>query len=482
MNLATIAEGHPAGAVALVSRGHPITYGRLQTAVAGVRAGLAERGLEPGDRVGIVCANNPSFVLAYLGVLGAGLVAVPLNPTSPAAELSSELAAVGARAVVAGQVGITAVPQLEHVIDGPALHEMSRSGADAVIVDRAESDLAVLVFTAGTAGSPKAAMLTHANLVANIRQVQAVPARTLQRDDVVLGVLPLFHSFGLNAMLGVALAAGGSVVLVERFDPASALATIATHGCTVVPGAPPMWVAWGNMADADPAAMRTVRIAISGADRLPIEAYEAVRARFGVEVQEGYGLTEASPVVTTAFAGPAAPGSIGRPLPGVEIRLVDDDGDDVPLGDPGEIWVRGPNVFAGYWDDPAATALALTDEGWLRTGDVGVVGDDGNLRIVDRQKDLIIVSGFNVFPAEVEAVLADHPDVVDVVVAGVDHPHTGEAVKAWVVLRPDASVEEDGLIAHCAGRLAGYKCPTKFLFLDEIPRTPAGKVKRRELR
>ena len=204
--------------------------------------------------------------------------------------------------------------------------------------------------------------------------------------------------------------------------------------------------------------------------------------RFGLVISEGYGLTEASPTVTSSVGAEVPDGSIGRPIPGVEIRLVDEDGDDAFLGDPGELWVRGPNVFKGYWNDPEATAAALTTGGWLRTGDIAVADDAGNLTIVDRVKDLIIVSGFNVFPAEVEETLLEHPGIEAAAVVGVEHPHTGETVKAYVVAAPGAHVDEETLIEFCAARLARYKCPTKILFLDELPQGMGGKVLRRTLR
>ena len=207
-----------------------------------------------------------------------------------------------------------------------------------------------------------------------------------------------------------------------------------------------------------------------------------MRERFGVAIAEGYGLTEASPTVTSSVGGELHDGSIGRPIPGVEIRLVDAEGEDAFLGDPGEIWVRGPNVFAGYWNDEAATRLALTEDGWLRTGDIAVADDHGNLRIVDRAKDLIIVSGFNVYPAEVEEALLEHPGVEAVAVVGVEHPHTWEAVKAYVVVGAGQHVDEETLIEFCATRIARYKCPSKILFVEEIPQGLAGKVLRRHLR
>ena len=478
MNLASIAEGHASEAVAVVSRGVATTYGDLTDELAHLRGGLQGLGLQPGDRVAILCANNRLFVVSYLAVLGAGCVAVPMNPTSPASEIDQQLAVTGARAAIVGPSAASAFKsQLDVVLGADEVARLSQA-EPAPIVEREPNDPAVLIFTAGTAGSPKAATLTHGNLHTNLRQAQAVPDRALRDEDVSLGVLPFFHIFGLNVVLGLSLYAGGSVVLVERFDPATALDTIRNHAVTVIAGAPPMWVAWASMAGVDTDAFRTVRLALSGAAPLPLEIGAAMRDRFDVEVEEGYGLTEASPIVTTFGRG----GSIGRPLPGLAVRLVGNDGDDVPLGDPGELWVQGPNVFAGYWNDAEATAAVITPDGWLRTGDIAVAGDDGTLRIVDRAKDLIIVSGFNVFPAEVEDVLRAHPAVGDAAVVGVAHPYTGEAVKAYVVPRSGQAVEEDELIEFCATRLARYKCPEKILFVETLPVNPGGKLLRRELR
>ena len=478
MNLASIVEGHPADGVALVSRGAATTYGQLTAEISRLRGGLVGLGLKPGDRIALLCANNPLFVSSYFAALGAGCVVVPLNPNSPAAEIQEELAITGARAAIVGPAAAGAFTSVLDVVLGADEVARLAEAEPVPLVDRDQDDPAVLVFTAGTAGAPKAATLTHGNLHTNLRQVQAIPERALRADDVSLGVLPLFHIFGLNVVLGLTLYAGARVVLVERFDPATAVDTVRNHGVTVVAGAPPMWVAWSTLPGVDREAFASVRIASSGAAPLPRDTARAMQERFGVVVEEGYGLTEASPVVTTL----GRDGSIGRPVPGVSVRLVGADGDDVPLGDPGEIWVHGPNVFAGYWNDPDATAAVVTSDGWLQTGDIAVADADGSLRIVDRAKDLIIVSGFNVFPAEVEDALRSHAGVAEAAVVGVDHPYTGEAVKAFVVLRPGGHVEEDELIAHCAARLARYKCPEKVLFVDALPVNPGGKVIRRELR
>ena len=514
MNLAAVIDGHADGGVALVDQsGRSLTYGDLRRRVAGLRGGLAGLGIGPGDRVAIVSANNPTFVTAYLAVLGIGAVAVPLNPLSPAPELQRELSDIGARAVVAGPLGArvvagldrSATPGLDHVIvagdrpvgDRPAGNEPAGNktdGPDGALsfdelqqadpvptVDRQPDDLALLIFTSGTAGAPRAAMLTHGNLAANIDQIRARDGGQTAAD-VVLGALPMFHIYGLNVVLGVSLAVGSSLVLVDRFDPHSALDTVRHHGVTVIPGVPTMWSAWAALPGATREQFATVRLASSGAAPLDPTVRRSVRDRFGVDVVEGYGLTEASPVVTTGLGVSAPDGSIGVPVPDVQLRLMDGTGDDVLIGDPGEVWVRGPNVFAGYWNDAAATEAALTADGWLRTGDVGVVDDAGFLYLVDRAKDLIIVSGFNVFPAEVEEVLDAHPAVAEAAVVGVPHPHSGEAVTAYVVPAAGAELDEEELVAWCARHLARYKCPAKISFVDQLPHSLTGKILRRSLR
>lgn len=496
MNLASIIESHPADAQALISRGETTTYGGLRDQVANLRGGLAGLGVGPGDRVAILCANNWYFVTSYLAVLGVGAVAVPLNPLSPAPELTRELAVVGAKALFQGpaasdEIDRSALPDLEHVIvcEGrPRDHGASvllddlLAAGPVPVAQRDAADLAVLMFTSGTAGSPKAAMLTHGNLLANIDQVAALRGDQVSASDVSFAVLPFFHIFGLNVILGGALRAGSSTLLVERFDPSSALEAMTKHHVNVVAGAPTMWGAWAMMPGLDAETFGEIKVATSGAAPLDLTVSQTLKERFGLEVGEGYGLTEASPVVTASLGLPWRPGSVGAAVDGVEMRLVDVDGQDSLVGDPGEIWVRGPNVFQGYWDDPAATAEALDEQGWLHTGDIGLVDDEGFIYLVDRAKDLIIVSGFNVFPAEVEEAIMDLPGISECAVVGVPHPYTGEAVKAFVVVEAGIAYEEDTIIEHCASRLARYKCPQKVNFVVSLPVNVAGKVLRRELR
>lgn len=499
INLAHIIDGHPDDRVALICRNRPTTYGDLRTSVGRLRAGLLALGVEPGDRVAMACANNRHFVEAYLAVVGMGAIAVPVNPTSPPPELQRELMAVEPVLLVVEPFGVatvsgldrSALATLRHVVltEPPAsgsseLPSLADLAADepAPIVDVAPDTTAVMMFTSGTAGSSRPAMLSHRNLLANIEQGRSSPVH-IEPDDVVYGVLPLFHIFGLNVMLGMTMAMGARLVLVQRFDPSTAADSIRDRGVTVLPGAPPMWVAFAHFDELPAETFSRVRIALSGASKLPPSVARICEERFGLQIAEGYGLTEAAPVVTSSsgLAGGPRYGSVGRALDGVEVRLVGPDGNDVLVGDVGEILVRGDNVFQGYFRDPETTARVLDADGWLHTGDMATADDDGWLYLVDRAKDLIIVSGFNVFPAEVEEVLASHPAVAEAGVVGVPHPHTGEAVKAFVALAPGAQIDEETLIDHACDHLARYKCPTKVLFVDELPRNISGKLVRRHL-
>ncbi|MDM4720956.1 AMP-binding protein [Micromonospora sp. WMMA1363] len=367
---------------------------------------------------------------------------------------------------------------------------------------RGGEDLAVLLYTSGTEGRPKGAMLSHRALAANHEQLERIEPAVVGPDDTVLLALPLFHAYGLNSGLGSVVHHGATGVLVDDLGADLGLAEIARHRVTVLVGVPSMIAAWST-ADTAPAAaaLATVRVAVSGA--APLEP--AAAARFGVvtglAAHVGYGLTETSPVLTsTLVGGEAKPGSIGRPLPGVELRLVaadgadlwrdgaavpDDDADEldiadpVPGTDPGQIVVRGANVFSGYWPDGRGGPDA---EGWWATGDVAYADGDGDLFLVDRIGELILVNGFNVYPHEVELVLAAHPGVAESAVLGVPYPRTGETVHAYVVLKPGREVTVSELLAHCARNLARFKCPTSVEFVDELPHSAIGKVRKRLLR
>jgi len=498
VNLATLLDDHPADHTAIIAGADRITYGRVREEVAKTRGVLVSLGLQPGDRVAIRCGVNFRFVRAWFGLLGAGMVAVPLNPQSPVPEIERELNESGVKAVIAGPAGVAVlskldrarVPGVEHVLvpegvelDGSVdLDTLRESVEPAPVVERADDDLAALLFTSGTAGAPKAAMLTHDNFASNIRQVLASGGRVARPDDVCLCVVPLFHVLGLNSILNLSMWVGSTVVLVERFDPMSVFDTVAEEQVSLLAGPPTMWSALSQVELVGDDALSSIRLGISGAAALPNRVVEDIMGRFGLRIFEGYGLTEASPSVTISTEDDTPVGSIGRPLPGLEVRIVDTAGDDVYIGDAGELLVRGPNVFAGYLDAPEASARAVDSDGWLHTGDIAVVDDDGFIFLVDRAKDIIIVSGFNVYPAEVERVLAAHPAVSEAGVIGVAHPHSGEAVKAFVVAEKGRVVEEDDLIEWCATELARYKCPNKIDVVDEIPRGTGGKIIRRELR
>jgi long-chain acyl-CoA synthetase len=490
VNLAEVllqgASTHPDGTA--ITAPDRVTYGQLADRARRLVSRLAET-VERGDRVAILAGNDAAFVHAYLATLAAGGVAVPLNEASPSLELARQLAIVEPALVIASPAfadlarracsqAKTAIPVL--VYDG----ETALGAEPLPIAPREPEDLAVLLFTAGTAGAPKPAMLTHGSLHANLKQMQAHPGLRVTPDDVALAVLPMFHVFGLNVVLGLSLMAGAAVSLVDHFHPSEPLNRVRADGVTVVAAVPAILEAWLALdTDAAPAdALTRVRLCVSGASPLRPELVGEMQQRFGLAVHDGYGLTEASPVVTTsAIVAQPRPGSVGPPLPGVEVRLADADGHDVLAGDPGEIMVRGPNVFAGYWRDPDATRRVLDTDGWLHTGDVGVVDDDGWLALVERAKDVIIVSGFNVYPGEVEQVLAQHAEVADVAVIGEPHPRTGETVVAFVVPRPGTNPDPVELLRHAGRRLARYKLPTRVELVDELPRSFAGKLLRRAL-
>jgi len=481
-NLADLVRRAAAGSgakSALLSGPDAVSWSELDSLVDAAAAGFAARGLEPGDRVGILLPNSVEFVVAYFGVLRAGLVALPLNTAYTAPELAYQLDDAGARLVVTDPAGAPLVDTRDTLLVRSADWEQLLAGRDPVASGRGAEDLAVLLYTSGTTGRPKGAMLSHRALLANLDQLARIEPSVVQPDDVALLVLPLFHVYGLNAGLGMTAYAAATAVLADRFDPVETLSLIRERAVSNVIGAPPMYVAWSALPDLAQA-LASVRLMVSGAAPLPADALAAMRTAAGHEVYEGYGLTETAPVLTTTLCSDAVePGSIGRAIPGVQLRLVDDGGDDVEDDDPGEITVRGANLFSGYWPDGHGGADA---DGWFRTGDVAYADAGGDLFLVDRVRELILVSGFNVYPREVEDVIATHPDVAEVAVIGAAHPYTGETVKALVVARSGSSVTADDLIEHAAHGLARFKCPTSVEFVTELPHSVTGKVAKGRLR
>jgi long-chain acyl-CoA synthetase len=480
-------------APAVIAGEERVTWAQLDAAVDRVAAGYAARGLAPGDRVAVQLANGLPWLRAALGALRAGLVVVPVNTAYTDPELEYVLTDSGADLLVAttDRGSVAGVPACA----GPPEDD----GPPPEVPDDPAA-LAFLAYTSGTTGRPRGAMLTSGALRANQEQCLAMTPPPVREDDRVLLVLPLFHVYGLNAGFGLVAATGACAVLQETFDPRGSLTLMAEEGVTAVPGAPPMYQAWLAVADAlgSDAELRrgfaAVRIASSGAAPLPEDVFTAMRERAAITVWEGYGLTEASPVVASTLAtGRAKPDCIGGPVPGVDLVLRDTADSEIghgPVSDddsaaedleegPGEIWVRGPNLFAGYWPDGADGS---DDDGWLGTGDLAYRDADGDIHLVDRRSDLILVSGFNVYPAEVERVLDAHPAVAESAVIGVPDAQTGSAVRAVVVLAQGEKVTFEELQGFAAESLARYKVPTSVNFLASLPHSLTGKVSRARLR
>jgi long-chain acyl-CoA synthetase len=466
-----------------------LTYEELDERSARVAGLLAARGVEPGDRVGLMLPNVPQFPMLYYGVLRAGAVVVPMNPLLKAREVEYYLDDAGARLIFAWDATVdeaakgaeAAGSDLVPVAAATFDRLLGDHAPEAAVAGRADDDTAVILYTSGTTGRPKGAELTHANL----RRNAAVSATTLfhlQPEDVVMGCLPLFHSFGQTCGLNAAVGSGACLTLLPRFDPGRALEVIQRDRVTVFEGVPTMYVALLNHAQRGDYDVRSLRVCVSGGAALPVEVLRGFEEAFGCIILEGYGLSETSPVAS--FNHPdrdRKPGSIGTPVEGVEMRVVDPAGGDVPTGEVGEIAIRGHNVMKGYWRREEATREAVPD-GWFRTGDLARQDDDGYLFIVDRKKDLIIRGGYNVYPREIEEVLYEHPAVAEAAVIGVPHPTHGEEVGAAVVLKPGAAVTPAELRAFCKERVAAYKYPRHVWLEASLPKTATGKLLRREVR
>jgi long-chain acyl-CoA synthetase len=464
-----------------------LTYDEFRDAALRVAAGLRARGVEPGDRVGMVLPNVLSFPVVFYGALMAGAAVVPMNPLLKAREVEYYLRDSGARVVVTGEQSAEPVTEaagtvgIESVTVGAALPEavMADEGLPAP-VDRADGDTAVILYTSGTTGQPKGAELTHAGLNSNARTTRETLLEG-SPDDVIMGCLPLFHVFGLTCSLNAGVLSGALLTLIPRFDGAKALDVIERDGVTVFEGVPTMFSAMLHQPDAADRDVSSLRLCVSGGSAMPVEVMRSFEETFGCIVLEGYGLSETSPVAS--FNHPHAerkPGSIGTPIRGVEMRLVDDDGKDVAPGEVGEIAIRGENVMKGYWQREDETAKAIPD-GWLRTGDLARQDDDGYYFIVDRKKEMIIRGGYNVYPREIEEALYEHPAVAEAACIGVKHPDLGEEVAAAVALKPGASAEPDELRNFVKERVAAYKYPRHVWLVESLPKGPTGKILRRSV-
>jgi long-chain acyl-CoA synthetase len=464
-----------------------LNYTILNEGAKRVAGLLKAKGLQPGDRVAIMLPNVPFFPAVYYGVLRLGCAVVPMNVLLKAREVQFYLEDSGAKLVFAwhgfaeaaeegaGEAGAECVlvdpekfPQL--VMEQEPVEDLADADAD---------DTAVILYTSGTTGQPKGAELTHANLKRNAEVSSKLV--DLSHEDVALGALPLFHSFGQTCTMNAVVATGAMMTQLPRFDPAKALEIIQRDKATIFQGVPTMYNAILHSDKRDEFDTSSLRACMSGGSAMPGELMRNFEDAFDTKILEGYGLSETSPVASFNHLDPdRKPGSIGTPIEGVEMKLVDDDGNDVGEGEVGEIVVRGHNVMKGYWQREDATRAAIKD-GWFYTGDMGKIDDDGYFFIVDRKKELIIRGGYNVYPREIEEVLYEHPAVQEAAVVGIANEDMGEEVAAAVVLKKGEHVTESDLRAFVKERVASYKYPRKIWFADELPKGPTGKILKREI-
>ena len=468
--------------------GLELSYSELGDAAHRATSLLSAAGVRPGDRVAIMLPNVPAFPVMFYGALGAGAIVVPMNPLLKSREIAYYLSDSGAKVIVAW-----------HTASGEAASGAAEAGAEVIKVDEpdaagllaglppalttpepADDDDALILYTSGTTGLPKGARLTHEGLARNAR----LTANTLiyaGPEDVIMGCLPLFHVFGLTCAMNAAIVAGSALTLLPRFDPALALEIVGRDKVTVFEGVPTMYAAMLHDPSSAQADTSSLRVCVSGGSAMPVEIIRGFERAFGCLILEGYGLSETSPVASFNHpVRPCKPGSIGTPVEGVEMRVVNNDGKEVPTGEIGEIVVRGHNVMKGYWGNPDATAETIRD-GWLSTGDLARVDDDGFFFIVDRKKDLIIRGGFNVYPREIEEVLYEQPAVAEAAVIGIPHADLGEEIGAAVKLKPGASAAPEELRAFVKDRVAPYKYPRYVWVVPDLPKGPTGKILRREV-
>jgi long-chain acyl-CoA synthetase len=464
-----------------------VSYGLLDEGSARLAAVLADRGVEPGDRVGIMLPNVPYFAVCYYGVLRAGGVVVPMNVLLKRREVAFYLGDSGAKLMFAfdgfaddAKAGAEEAGA-ECIVVKPGEFEKLLADVEPrrEVADRAPDDTAVILYTSGTTGTPKGAELTHDNLKTNCEITRDMFG--IGADVVTLGALPLFHSFGQTCSMNATLAAGGTLSLIPRFDPGKALEIIERDKINLFQGVPTMYSALLHQEGRDKFDTSTLELCVSGGSAMPVELMRGFEDAFGCKILEGYGLSESSPVAS--FNRPdreRKPGSIGIPIEGVEMKVVDDDGNDVEQGEVGEIVIRGHNVMKGYWNKPDETGDTLID-GWLHTGDMAKIDEDGYFFIVDRKKDLIIRGGYNVYPREIEEVLYEHPAVREAAVIGVKDDKLGEEVGAAVALKDGEQASERELRDFVKEQVAAYKYPRRVWFVDDLPKGPTGKILKREI-
>jgi long-chain acyl-CoA synthetase len=449
---------------------------------------LREKGLQPGDRVGVMLPNVPQFPIAYYGVLRAGLVVVPMNVLLKRREIAFYLEDSGAKLLLAWH-GFAAEAEGGAADAGVELVGVEPASFAALLADHEptsalaatdEEDTAVILYTSGTTGKPKGAELTHLNLLTNA-QISGETMTEVRDGDVVLGSLPLFHSFGQTVSMNGSLRMGACLTLLPKFDPGAALETIQRDRVTHFQGVPTMYGALLHHPERQSFDTSTLRSCVTGGASMPVEVLRGFEDAFDAIVLEGYGLSETSPVASSNHPDrERKPGSIGTPIQGVEMKVVDEDDNEVAQGEVGEIVIRGHNIMKGYWQRPDATEEAMRG-GWFHSGDMARVDEDGYFFIVDRKKDLIIRGGYNVYPREVEEVLYEHPKIREAAVLGVPHDQWGEEIGAAVVLHEGEELAPEEISAYVKERIAAYKYPRIVWFLEELPKGPTGKILKREI-
>jgi len=465
-----------------------LSYAALDDLSARVATLLSEKGVEPGDRVGVMLPNVPQFPIAYYGVLRAGAVVVPMNVLLKRREIAFYLGDSGAKLLLAWH-GFADEARGGAEDAGSELIEVEPESFAALLAGHeptpglaatVEDDTAVILYTSGTTGKPKGAELTHANLLRNA-DVSSRTTSEIAAGDVVFGGLPLFHSFGQTVSMNASLMVGACLTLVPKFDPGEALATMQRDRVTHFYGVPTMYGALLHHPERERYDTSSLRTCITGGASMPVEVLRGFEQAFGAIVLEGYGLSETSPVSSSNHPDrERKPGSIGTPLEGVEMRVVDEDDNEVAQGEVGEIVIRGHNIMKGYWQRPDATAEAMRG-GWFHSGDMARVDEEGYFYIVDRKKDLIIRGGYNVYPREVEEVLYEHPRIREAAVIGVPHDQWGEEIGAAVVPHEGEQLDPAEVSAYVKERIAAYKYPRLVWFLDELPKGPTGKILKREI-
>ena len=465
-----------------------LSYSLIDQASARAAGLLAAKGVEAGDRVGVMLPNVPYFPFVFFGALRIGAVVVPMNPLLKGREVGFQMEDAGAKVMLGWhQMGEAAregseSAGIESILVEPGDFEGQLGAAEPVdqVVDRADDDTAIILYTSGTTGTPKGAQLTHGNLLSATRI--AADLVNAQPDGVTFGALPLFHVFGLTTGLTTSTWVGAELTLLPRFDVAKALEMIQRDRVTTFLGVPTMYAAMVHHPDASSFDTSSLELCVSGGAAMPVEVLKSFEQTFDCKVLEGYGLSETCAI--GSFNRPdleRKPGSIGIPVDGVEMRLADSEGKDVPEGEVGEILIRGPVVMKGYWNRPEETAAALDEDGWLKTGDLARRDEDGYYFIVDRKKELIIRGGFNIYPREIEEVLYEHPSIREAAVVGIPHDSLGEEVGAAVVLTPDAGETPGDVQSFVKERVAAYKYPRQVWFVEELPKGPTGKILKREI-